>query len=274
MADTIENRQPTGRVTPVHISDGGVTSGFFESMYATAQFDADNLGLLTGMVSIRSGARLNQGRTDAIRSFLAEPTFAEVEWLWLVDTDMTFANQALYDLLAVADPEERPIVGGLCFAGGHSDMCEPTLYYFQESEGSIDIRRPVSYHPNALVPVDATGAAFLVVHRTVFERMAEEFATTPDGFQNPHPWFAELIVAGESIGEDMAFCRRARQMGYPIYVHTGVKTGHNKAHDLTEELWLARGGKHSTDAVGFKSNGHRPKTQLPSTPRGRKKARR
>src|SRR5690606_5921285 len=39
-----------------------------------------------------------------------------VEWLFMVDADMGFMPDALDRLVAAADPVERPVIGGLCFA--------------------------------------------------------------------------------------------------------------------------------------------------------------
>ena len=48
------------------------------------------------------------------------------------------------------------------------------------------------------------------------------------------PWFAfgnNGTFGG--AGEDMEFCRRAAECGFPIYVHTGVALGHLKEIEVT-----------------------------------------
>jgi hypothetical protein len=73
-----------------------------------------------------------------------------------------------------------------------------------------------------LLEVDATGAACLMIHRTVFERMTDHDKA------NDQLWFAELAVDNRQFGEDFSFCIRARAAGIPVHVRTGARTGHVK----------------------------------------------
>ena len=54
---------------------------------------------------------------------------------------------------------------------------------------------------------------------------------------NPYPWFVEGVSGERQFGEDVAFCQRARALGYGVWVHTGVKTGHSKPRLLDEDLY-------------------------------------
>ena len=104
------------------------------------------------------------------------------------------------------------------------------------------VPNPVEDYPrNKLVKVLATGAAFLLVHRQVFEHMRQPypkgFGTDSNGVSNPFPWFVEGTNRGVQFGEDVAFCMRASSLGYGVYVHTGVKIGHLKTIELNEEVW-------------------------------------
>lgn len=75
--------------------------------------------------------------------------------------------------------------------------------------------------------VDGVGLGFAVIHRTVFERVAEAFGPT-----HPHrPWFdcSDFGPYQEPPSEDLSFCHRVRALDIPILVHTGARVGHVKS---------------------------------------------
>jgi len=76
-------------------------------------------------IFIESGPRIAAARNRVVEQWLTDPAST---WLWMLDTDMTFTPDTLDRLLDAADPVERPIVGGLCFAGGRDFRIAPTIY--------------------------------------------------------------------------------------------------------------------------------------------------
>jgi len=213
-----------------------------------------------GHLALSSGANIVTGRNKMVRAFLNDfPT--EPEWLWMLDSDMTFEPDTLDRLLAAADATERPIVGGLCFAlmKGEAQEVQPTIYGMSQGQGTI---RHLGYAKDQLVRVVGTGAACLLVHRSVFERIRalcwdDDFEARyvetygqPSGktsgevlFPPPWPWFQETITGtefGDSMSEDLTFCLRASQAGFPIYVDTRVKIGHVKPVVIDEDEFFLR----------------------------------
>jgi hypothetical protein len=197
--------------------------------------------IFLGEIDRESSANISFARCQIVRDFLDHPN--KPEWLWMVDTDMTFPDTLFERLLAVADPKERPIVGGLCFGvrpkkfngkemlndtlGSMLDVF-PTIYLFDQ-EG---MTRPcVTYPPDTLMPAASTGAACLLVHRSV---LADE-RWTADG--HPLPWFRESVLHGKPVSEDQFFCIRAGAFGYPVFVDTGARTGHVKNVVVDEDMF-------------------------------------
>lgn len=168
-----------------------------------------NRDLIADVVSI-TGNLVHAARNGIVRHFLA----GTAEWLFMVDDDMAFPPDVLPALLAHADPTERPIVGALCFKVHRSGDIEPTLYRLA-TEPHTHLRVVRDWQAGALVQVDATGAACLLVHRSVFEAMDA-------------PWFGSAVLAGEELGEDTSWCLSARQAGFPIFVASSVDVGHIK----------------------------------------------
>lgn len=216
------------------VHPGHVSARFMDSVIDTLVADARRGSFSRiiergGTTACGSGPRIANARNMVVQRFL----LTEANWLLMIDTDMVFRPHDVQRLIEAADPEERPIVGGLCFGGGRSDRIYPTMYRLvkPEDDGS-PVQVIETYPSNGLCGVDATGAAFLLMHRAVLEKMGAEYA-------GPAPWFVEgTVYHGLSFGEDWAFCMRAKQMGYPVFVHTGVKIGHEKPLVLDELAFL------------------------------------
>lgn len=220
---------PFGGVVIAWISAGQTSHYFTESLFSTGIVGKDQ-GWLINVLTEWSSANVSAARNNLTAKFLDGPG----EWLLWVDSDMQWdATDAIQALLTVADPAERPIVGGLCFGNSLQGMF-PTIYLAAEDEdGKFTTARVRDYPRDTLVRVAATGAAFLLIHRSVLE------AIRARQFDRAFPWFAESSGNGKPVGEDITFCIRAGLCGFPVHVHTGVKIGHHKSALLTEELFLA-----------------------------------
>jgi hypothetical protein len=185
-----------------------------------------------GHISKFSSANVSSARNEAVRDFLA---MARVpDWLWFVDADMEFEPTVLDDLIGSAylDGERAAdIVGGLCFGVNLGDLFA-TLYGLVDDDGDVRAIRYDEYPPDSMFQVAATGAACLLIHRSVIERMLEA------GYNKVYPWFQETELSGRPCGEDFTFCLRAGMLGVPVWVNTAVKVGHAKSHMLTEALYL------------------------------------
>ncbi|TXH55388.1 MAG: hypothetical protein E6Q97_08940 [Desulfurellales bacterium] len=231
-------RKPNrGPVVLSWITAGQLEHFTVSSILDTYLFDYSNDRVLlnddAGYIGQMSSPRIAESRSEIVRTFLFDPQLERAEWLWCIDTDMTWRPEALYQMLDVADPVERPVIGGLCF-GGHPDgRIFPTLYSLARDEHGPYTEQIHEYPENVVLQVGATGAAFLLIHRSVFVRMAAPhphgYGTRPDGTMNPYPWFYEGgIHKGRPFGEDIAFCMRLAALQIPLFVHTGVKVGHVK----------------------------------------------
>lgn len=220
-----------------------------DSALSVILHDAANYGHITkgGHVTLlKSGPRIAEARNQLVDGFAA----TDDDWLLMYDSDMVFPPDAMYRLLDDAydggNVPKRLIVGGLCFAGSlrPDGRITPTIYApRQQDDGRVLTEVVWDYPRGEIVKVGATGAAFLLVHRSVFAKMRrphpEGFGTMPNGAENSYPWFIEGVNGGLQFGEDVAFCMRARALGFDVWVDTGLRIGHLKTAELSEEQYLA-----------------------------------
>lgn len=123
------------------------------------------------------------------------------EWLFFVDSDMTFPKDTLERLLS----HNKPIVSGLCFKREYPPRA--TLYRALD-EDMNSLVNLVRWEP--LQRIDASGCACLLIRREVFEQV-------------PPPWFA-LSEWGNA--EDISFFCRVRRAGIEAWADTTVQCGH------------------------------------------------
>lgn len=215
-----------GYVHPDHLS-----AWFHSSLVNLVLADVAGPRRLVAKIGEHSSANISNARNDIVRKFLT----TSADWLWMVDSDMVFPVDILEELLANADPERAPIVGGLCF-GTDEGRLFPTLYTAEKNaDGRLHPMRYGDYPTDAMFQVIATGAACTLVHRSVYERIQER------GYNKTYPWYQETEWApGMPCSEDITFCVRAGQLGIPIWVDTAAKLGHHKSHLLDEALFRAQ----------------------------------
>lgn len=201
-----------------------VDAAFHDSVTALIFSDRDGPKHLAGISSVQGGPVISLLRHRVVQDFRYSHT---APWLLMIDTDMTFDTDIVSRFLAVADAKSRPMVGGLAFTANRDGQdIHPTLFDRQD-DGRYLHREIVP--PNTMTKVDATGCACVFIHRRVFDAL-------DDG--GPMPFFLEFTVDKNHYGEDIGFCQRVTDAGFPIYVHTGIEFGHMKVTRITKHHYI------------------------------------
>lgn len=225
--------------------DGQNSTSYTDSILRMVAYDAVNDGMLIRgggpMLLPASPNTLSQQRNAAAAFLLDE---SQADWLLFVDSDMGFDEDAVYRLVEAADADDRPVVGALCFGlrkadtdmrGGWRTQPFPTVYDWKQNPetGKYGFVLRYDYTPNCLTRVAATGAAFLLIHRGVLDKLRADYGDT---------WFDRgRMEEGEGLmGEDISFCARLGRAGIPMFVHTGVSTTHLKAVWVDEDYYLTQ----------------------------------
>lgn len=145
--------------------------------------------------------------------------------LW-IDSDIVFSPNQLDQLLK----HDKDIVSGLYMMKDQLNFAAVKKWdtEFFKQNGTFQFLTPQSvseellteqYRKEGLINVVYTGMGFMLVKKGVFESLE-------------YPWFnpmeQKIGDLKDITSEDVAFCLRAKEKGYNIFVDPGVRVGHEK----------------------------------------------
>jgi hypothetical protein len=138
--------------------------------------------------------------------------------LVMIDSDMTFHHEAI-DRLAAFD---KPFVTAKAFK--RVPPYQPCFYTKVDigEDGKAQLQVPIQYQTNTLLEIEGAGMACVFIKREVFEKI--------EG-----PYFDPL----PGLGEDLTFCYKVKQAGFPMYCDTGMQFGHVGTQEFGEEHFVA-----------------------------------
>jgi hypothetical protein len=143
---------------------------------------------------------------DGRRMLLDSASAHPYDYILCVDDDEIFTTSNVLDLVQA----DKDIITGLTLLeDGQAFVVMPTNI-------DRDWATPDNVRGKGVFPVVGCGFGFLLLRQGVLERI-------------PLPWFP-MVPAGQGyLGEDVAFCKQARQAGFQIHAHELVQLGHEKS---------------------------------------------
>ncbi len=239
-------------VTIGYIHPGNLTEPFVACVDRVRNYDMELRRHRPGVIAKACySGQLAYARNLVVEEFLN----SESDWLWLADDDMGFPEWGLARMLNSAYVDGfKPIIGGLTFAQRAVDLDVDTLAetyelfpvmgdWNRDDTGQITgYRNYETYDKNALIQVEMTGAAMLLIHRSAAEHIGGDWFT-------PIPTPANAGLKARFFSEDTSFCLRCTEHDLPIWVDTGMPTSHRKNVFLTEQLFDMQRGRLSGSEV-------------------------
>lgn len=149
------------------------------------------------------------------------------DWLMFMGDDHVFHPMMLVSLLSLMYYNDLDVIVPLCFRRSFPPV--PVLYNWKGSANpggkmsESDLLEPINLndHPKGgLVEVYAAGSAGMIIRKRVIDAMEP-------------PWF---VLGDEQWGEDLNFCRRARELGFKIWADLDNSLG----HIINTTIWPAR----------------------------------
>jgi GT2 family glycosyltransferase len=217
------------------------------SVLRMERYEIKENGRLLATISKKSGSGwIANARNWVTEEFLK----SDSQWLMFIDADMGFAPYALTRMLSVAKSQGfKPIVGGLCFSlsttdwdpetNGETFECYPTIGIWNRNDKGeiLGYRYVMEYDKDAVLKVDSSGAAMLLIHRSVFEKIGTAGWWTPLEIPNDAPGLEDRSF----FSEDVSFFIRLAEAGIDFWLDTGTRTSHDKhGIHVTEKTWDAQ----------------------------------
>jgi hypothetical protein len=157
------------------------------------------------------------------------------DWLLWVDSDVVISVDTFKLLWDNRDVTERPVLSGVYFTTDQPEESlmtpMPTLFNFVESNGNVGITRVHPLPKNKLMQVGAAGMGYVLMHRSVVDRIR---ALLPDV-----PLFADIGHGKDFMGEDIYFFALCDKADVPVYAHTGATVPHMKRFSFDEHYYDA-----------------------------------
>ena len=205
--------------------------------------------ILTSDLPIVSAMRVqgNQIGRQRDTAFDMWHTKTKFEWVLWVDSDIVLTNDALKKVWDLADAKERPVVSGTYFISKENEQTlmtpYPALFLAHESSKYI-----MSYihplPPDQAVKVDYAGFGFLLMHRSVGDKLRSTYGNKPLFMETSESIEPDEDTESKFIGEDIQFFMKMRECGIPLYAHTGAVVKHMKRfafdYDFYKLYWGAQ----------------------------------
>ncbi len=166
---------------------------------------------------VQASAAIDRTRSELATRALADG-FDDILW---VDADITFDDDAVDRLRA----HDAPLVAGLYAKRGVKDFA----FYLEDD--TTDVRFGVG---GGLVPIRYVATGFLLTRRQVYLDIQQSFGLPVCNASfgaEVIPYFLPMVIADGAkgywyLGEDFAFCERARQAGHRVLADTTIRLGH------------------------------------------------
>jgi hypothetical protein len=184
--------------------------------------------------SLRSGGNQIARQRQSLFDYWADKT--TYEWLLWVDSDVVITPETFKLLWNNRDAEKRPLVTGVYFTTDTPEqplmIPMPTVFSFtNKGDGSFGLSRVHPLPKNQLIKVDAAGFGFLLMHRSVIDKVR---AVAPEG-----QVFMEMGRGTKFIGEDIFFFALCDKAEVPVYCHTAATAPHMKRFSFDEHYYNA-----------------------------------
>lgn len=141
------------------------------------------------------------------------------DYLLFIDSDQSFPADAMARLIRW----QRPMVGTIIVQRKFPHM--PCVGYGSPEEGYCKLLR---WPEGSLLDVDYVGMGFTLIAREVFEKL-------PDGnpFERIYSDYSKSLCS-----EDVSFCVRVKQAGFPIVVDSSITIGHIGKFEYTPQFFI------------------------------------
>ena len=183
-------------------------------------------------ISFHKGSLIYTARN----ALLGDAVKADADWMLWLDSDMVFSPSLLEDMFKTAEAGNAEFVTGVYFR--RVEPYTPTLFATLEMDPPSWTN--VDEIPDKPFEVAGCGFGAVLLSMQIVWDVFAKFGP------NPFTPMAEM-------GEDLAFCWRARQCGYKIIADPNLLLGHMGHTMITKAHWKAFEQQRMSDLLQFGS---------------------
>ena len=146
------------------------------------------------------------------------------DWILWVDSDVVISPDTFLKLWDKRDAVEKPLLTGVYFTTDTPEeplmVPSPTVFQFVVTDTETGIKRLHPLPRDKFLQVGAAGMGFVLMHRSVIERI---LAVKPNT-----PIFTEVGVNKSFMGEDIFFFALCNEAEIPVWCDTSALVPHMK----------------------------------------------
>jgi hypothetical protein len=192
------------------LNQGTINTDLVKVLNTIIQQDGYRIGL-----NYPHSKPITNNRNQIVQKFLAQK---EYDYLMMIDSDIVPPP----NILKLLD-FQKDIITPLMFVMQRGELLP--LYLRMHKDGMYDFTRDY-LERTGLVEVDATGTGCIILSRKVLESIK-------------HPFRNEYDSDGiKKLGNDLSFCKRAKEKGFKVYVHLDYVADHITSTSLKELHFL------------------------------------
>ena len=252
IVDTLHSSNPFDEKDTIKVMIGEPSQGHVDVI---AHDNRKDMFFEMARLERESKFRFFSGTTGRMMVTFARDTLADeamkqgCDWVLFIDDDMIVPKKMFTALARHMDHAD--IIVPLCFQRVHpyKPVIYKTTLHDNDGKPYFDNHHYLDYPPNSVFEVGTAGFGVALVKMEVFRKM-------------PTPWF----FSNTSVGEDIYFCIRAKQLGFKILCDSRIKIGHLGVPPcITEWDYLKHNAKELVEtrkeeiaAITEKPEGHEP----------------
>jgi hypothetical protein len=186
----------------------------------------DKMGVQIHLVHLSGCSIISKARNKLVRNFMESDC---TDFLF-VDADVIINVEAVTRLLALSS--DKDVVAGTY--PRRADDAKFFLDFYLSDDKQLE------FDENGLMRVESAPTGFMLIRRHVIQHMMDthpewRYAGDGDG-EDEYAIFDFLLIDGQYIGEDYAFCRRAREEGFKIYLDPMISLPHIGTKEFTRNF--------------------------------------
>jgi len=213
--------------------DNGLVDGKFTEGLVKVTLSAIHNGIdITASLRVQ-GNQIGKQR-QVLFDHWADST--SIDWLLWIDSDISLSMDIVKKLWDTADKHLKPIVSGIYFISKSTDdeLMKPYPVIFNDiNSKTIEYIHPLP--ENKIIKIDSSGMGLVLMHRSIISKLRNKFPN--------ESVFSETSGIGEDfVGEDISFFRKVKEVGIPVYAHTGAIAKHMKRFPLDINYYQAYWG--------------------------------